>query len=320
MVRVWSSWVFVAVACSSPHSEPPPVPRATEGSESASEVGVAEAEEAPCPTSEECWQRSLAHDDRREYEQARVTAEHACNLGNDSACRNFGLYLARGDGGAAEPRRGAALVSRACEADNIGACTVLGIFLENGIGMPQDLPRARRLHQRACEAGSRDSCLNLGAMLSNGDGGPQDRTRALAYFERACEGGSETGCRNVEQLDVSTATSTSDQETGTDSEVDGSATSGANWPVTMTDMTVDNNRFSRIGATCGPFRLVPILQAVASGVGGCERRAGTTFEVTVDSGRVTAVSADGDGRRCVEQAVRRTSFGSATCRLEATFG
>ena len=72
-------------------------------------------------------------------------------------------------------------------------------------------------------------------------------------------------------------------------------------------------------ATVGPFRMMPVIQTLATATASCgAARNGTTLRANIVNGTVTAIGTSGPGADCVKRAAT-TSYGSATIQFELTF-
>ena len=240
---------------------------------------------------------------------ARPLFAAACEQQHALSCGTLGLLLVRGEGGPADPGRGARLAERSCEGGFIRGCTYFAMLLKEGRGVPVDLPRARSLHGRACDASVPESCFNLAAMLERGAGGARDRAQARTMFQRACTLGWRPACEIV-------AEGARAPETGGPAAADATP-AGPRWMMTFTDLEIDGHRFGHVGSMCNPLVITAILTTVGERVARCTNLTGTHVAVTVDGGRVTESTVEGPAARCVRRAVRGARFASLACRFEA---
>jgi TPR repeat protein len=88
----------------------------------------------------------------------RARLEHACATGSDQACLLAAMVHAEGEGGAADPKRAAALYEQACNHDLASACHNLAYQKVEGTTGPADRPAAIALFRKACTLGDSAGC------------------------------------------------------------------------------------------------------------------------------------------------------------------
>ncbi len=99
-----------------------------------------------------------------------------------------------GKGGAADPRRAAALLGPACGRGHGPSCTLLGYVHENGRLGAVDARRALGFYDRGCTAGDGQGCVKAGQVHARGLLGTPDPAAAIAPLTRGCELGAGDGC------------------------------------------------------------------------------------------------------------------------------
>ncbi len=186
------------------------------------------AHDRPCLAQawKECAEAAAADHRAGEYASAHERYAAACEHGEVSACRDWGLMFEHGQGStpdldraqtlyeqacdAEDPsacvslaatwwRQGVhsssvdRLLERACKADEARGCRLLANRLEQSLE-PDDALRAPKLYRKGCELDDAEACLVLG--LRGVEEGPDgaDRQDARRMLERACELGSDRGC------------------------------------------------------------------------------------------------------------------------------
>lgn len=97
-----------------------------------------------------------------DYETARENWEKLADMGFPEAQTSLGLMYVRGEGVAADPKRGIALLEQAAAKNNPQAMFELGKLYQEGKGVKKDLTRARDLFQRALAQGYDRSLYQLG--------------------------------------------------------------------------------------------------------------------------------------------------------------
>jgi len=121
-------------------------------------------------------------------------AQRLCDAGELEACARLGAWLIDGNGTAADPLRGVALIEKACAGGDAEGCRHLAWRYRQGTGLPANPTRAMALLERACEAGDTDSCLAAAADLQQGQTVPADPAAAARLFDTACTRGERRAC------------------------------------------------------------------------------------------------------------------------------
>jgi TPR repeat protein len=132
----------------------------------------------------------------RDEAQARKLFERAAQAGNPRGVSNL---AALGGGGAADPARARALLSKAAET-NAEAQYQLGMMLAEGNGGTQDDAAARALFEKAAAQNHPAALERMGAFAQAGRGGPKDTEAAKGYYQRAAALGDEDAKKALERL------------------------------------------------------------------------------------------------------------------------
>jgi uncharacterized protein len=130
--------------------------------------------------------------------QARTLFERAANAGNPRGISNL---AALGGGGALDPVKTRALLSKAAEANSADAQYQLGAMMADGVGGPQDDVGARALFEKAAVQNHAGALERMGEFTRDGRGGPQDRSAAKAYYERAAALGNENAKAALKRIE-----------------------------------------------------------------------------------------------------------------------
>jgi uncharacterized protein len=130
--------------------------------------------------------------------QARALFERAANAGNPRGISNL---AALGGGGALDPVKTRALLSKAAEANSADAQYQLGAMMADGVGGPQDDVGARALFEKAAVQNHAGALERMGEFTRDGRGGPQDRSAAKAYYERAAALGNENAKAALKRIE-----------------------------------------------------------------------------------------------------------------------
>lgn len=126
---------------------------------------------------------------------------HACELGDPSACTNYGAYLVQGSGGAAVDETCAMrLHELTCDAGDSFGCGMVGLALADGRGVAADLERAREVLEASCVEHGYFACAVLGMLQENGRFGEAAVSAAGTSYLRACETGYSDACDDAERL------------------------------------------------------------------------------------------------------------------------
>jgi TPR repeat protein len=123
-----------------------------------------------------------------------------CQRGDARSCFILGVSYERGDRGAADMAKAAALYGQACDGGDAAGCFNLGVITESGRGAPRDLRRAAASYEKACEGGEARGCLGLGIMRETGAGVPEDLVHAVTLYERACDASIRVACDRLAQV------------------------------------------------------------------------------------------------------------------------
>jgi serine/threonine protein kinase len=78
----------------------------------------------------------------------------------------------------------------ACNDGQMKACSYLGYFYAQGLGGARDTQKAQDVYQKACSQGNMSSCASLGSIFQ--DAG--NSNEASKYFQIACNGGMVKAC------------------------------------------------------------------------------------------------------------------------------
>jgi len=147
------------------------------------------------------FERACAHEASRCASVADVRDEPAlavrCAAGDQAACLDLGLILARTSTALRDEPRGTALVIAACEAGAPGACRPAGELLLYGAAGPDRdaaLRRGEALLTRGCDADEQAACELLADQLVSGDWLPQDTERATTLYLAQCDAGRGRAC------------------------------------------------------------------------------------------------------------------------------
>ena len=90
--------------------------------------------------------------------KARTLYQKACIGGYTSACANFGLMQARGQGGPELPAEARETFSEACEEENALGCYLYSIALIDEAGGEADMFASQDAREKACELGYEKAC------------------------------------------------------------------------------------------------------------------------------------------------------------------
>lgn len=173
-----------------------------------------------------CAEAAAADHRAGKHASAHERYAAACDHGQVSACRDWGLMFEHGQGTSADLDRAQTLYEQACDAEDQAACVSLAAtwwrqgvhsssidrLLERGCKAdeargcrlfanrleqsldPDDASRAPKLYRKGCELEDAEACLVLG--LRGVEEGPTgaDAEEAKRMLDRACELGSDRGC------------------------------------------------------------------------------------------------------------------------------
>ena len=113
------------------------------------------------------------------------------------ACSMVGQAFEHGDGVEQNKRKATSYYKIACDLGEDNACNNLGVFLEKGIGgMPKDSFKASKYYKTACQLKHPNACHNLGVLYYEGNGVKRNYEYAEFYFGKACDLGYSPACRS----------------------------------------------------------------------------------------------------------------------------
>jgi TPR repeat protein len=96
--------------------------------------------------------------------------------------------------------RAEGLFEHACDMGDASACLFAGQAEEYAHGVPKNDAKAERLYARSCDLGWPAGCFNEGIMFERGTGVPQDRAKAADLYQVACTAGSKTACEKAKEM------------------------------------------------------------------------------------------------------------------------
>ena len=131
---------------------------------------------------------------------AAALMRRAAEQGVPEAMRRFGLMQARGEGVAADPAAGRAMVVAAAEAGNVQAMHDAGGLFVNAQGVEGAETSAAQWFQQAALHGVRDSQFNMALLFQEGFGVPQSLADAYAWFLIAGDAGDTDAVQRAADL------------------------------------------------------------------------------------------------------------------------
>jgi len=127
-------------------------------------------------------------------------SKRACDGGVLTACRNLGVWSAKGLYGQKMDYRAARLqFEKACNDETSVGCGPLASLYDDARGVPRDYPKALSLAGRGCSAGDAESCLALSRFHRWGHGTPASPTEEAAWLKKACDLGSARACADLKK-------------------------------------------------------------------------------------------------------------------------
>ncbi len=123
--------------------------------------------------------------------------------GRGAACAKLAVLYSTGEAGEVNHEQAYRLRDHACRLGNSSACVLAGAALASGdgTGKPADQAAAYAIYTKACEAKQAEGCLRVGAAHHRGEGAEKSDAAALSAFLKACELGNAAGCFNAGTLE-----------------------------------------------------------------------------------------------------------------------
>ncbi|MDR1554625.1 MAG: sel1 repeat family protein, partial [Campylobacteraceae bacterium] len=137
----------------------------------------------------------------KDYVQAVVYLQKACNMKYENSCEALGDIYSNGDGVTKDYKKALNYYEQACySASSYSSnCDKTAEFYKNGIGTEKNEAKAQSILERACTDtyGSKNECYNFGMSYLNSG----DVEKAKNFFELGCEGRHSTSsCIQLSRL------------------------------------------------------------------------------------------------------------------------
>lgn len=168
----------------------------------------------------------------KQYEEAILYAQKACNLRNYKGCFALGYMYETGEGLEQNYSSAAVYYEKTCKSGLYEGCEAVAKLYSEGLGVPKDLAKAqtfiemscittysynadakkcyefgvnylnsgsiakaRDFFERACEADYRQGCAEAAFLYTKQN--PKDYFKISHFYERACRAGDKQSCYNL---------------------------------------------------------------------------------------------------------------------------
>jgi TPR repeat protein len=142
------------------------------------------------------YDRGKSAFESKQYNQARMLFNQACDSGEMKACNYLGYLYAQGLGVPPDAETARKIYQKACEQGNLSSCASLGTMYQDD----RKYTEARTYFKQACDGEIYDACNYLGYLYDQGLGGPPDKQMARQIYQKACDGKVTEACERLRYL------------------------------------------------------------------------------------------------------------------------
>ncbi|RDU60394.1 tetratricopeptide repeat protein [Helicobacter sp. MIT 14-3879] len=110
---------------------------------------------------ESCFALALSYESLRDYSNAKLTYQLACERNHAASCYNLGMLYVSKDLAKQSYSTASVFFQKACKNLYAKACFNMAVLYANGNGVEQDFSYAKMYFDRACDMELQEACIRL---------------------------------------------------------------------------------------------------------------------------------------------------------------